>query len=813
MESPSAAENTQAAPPSIARPEASDAAVRAELGVLLSSPTLRDSELLKRFLRYVVEHTLAGEGNQLKEYRLGVDVFGRDASFDPRIDPVVRMAARRLRAKLQEHYANGGKGSLVQIEVPKGGYAARFITSPTPEVTGGEATAQQTLLDKTDPQTGKGKPILHGKGIWISAAILVSAALLAGGFYYYRSLQNRRLTDKDTIVVADFANSTGDAVFDDTLKTALIISLQQSPFLNVLPEQKVIATLRSMTRPPGTKLTADVTRELCQRAGSKAFIAGAIGSLGSEYVLGLKAINCQNQNMLAQQQITAASKEKVLDTLGEAASKLRGQLGESLATVQRFDVPLAEATTSSLDALKAYSLGNETYDDKGPAEALPYHQHAIEIDPNFAMGYAAAGNDYSLLGEIGRANEYFTKAFQLREHASEREKLEITGEYYWTITGELDKATRSYQEQLETYRRAEGYGNLANLYAQQGQYEQSAEMTRQAIRLHPDEAGWYENLANRTLALQRFDEARKILLDAPPPKMNSPLFHSSLYALAFLASDSAAMTEQEKWFASKPDYENWGLALASDTAAYTGHSLKAQELTKQAVDSAVRADSKEGAAIYLTNAALQRAAFGNVKVARQSAADGLQLAPASQGAEVEAALAFAMAGDAARAESMTRVLQKRFPLDTQMQTLWLPAIRAQLAVNRKNPDIAVNSLQAASSTELGMILFVTNVSCLYHVYVRGEAYLAAGQGSAAAAEFQKIIDHNGIVWNCWTGALAHLGVARANALQARASKGADADAARVRALAGYKEFLTLWKDADPDIPILKEAKAEYAKLQ
>jgi tetratricopeptide (TPR) repeat protein len=273
------------------------------------------------------------------------------------------------------------------------------------------------------------------------------------------------------------------------------------------------------------------------------------------------------------------------------------------------------------------------------------------------------------------------------------------------------------------------------------------------------------------------------------------------------------MTEQQQWFAGKPEYENEGLALASDTEAYGGHLGKARELTKRAVDSAVRADNKESGAIWQANAALQQAAYGNAAEARQSAAGALKLAPATQGAESEAALAFAMAGDTARAESLAQDLGRRFPLDTQMQALWLPAIQAQLALDRKNPASALDALPAASPIELGNIPFINNVSCLYHVYVRGEAYLAAGQGSAAAAEFQKILDHSGIVWNCWTGALARLGVARANALQSRTSQGADADAARVRALAAYKDFLTLWKDADPDIPILKQAKAEYAKLR
>jgi eukaryotic-like serine/threonine-protein kinase len=648
-------------------------------------------------------------------------------------------------------------------------------------------------------------------GIWkliIPVAIVVLA--VGGYFYLYRT---PKLTDKDTIVLADFANSTGDPVFDDTLNTALNVSLRQSPFLNVLSDSEVAKTLQLMTRPASTKLTPEVAPELCQRAGSKAYIAGTVGRLGSEYVLGLKAVNCQNGDTLAQEQVTAASKEKVLDALGEAASKLRTELGESLATVQKFDVPLAEATTVSLDALKAYSLGRKAFNEKGPAAALPYHQRAIELDPNFAIGYWALGLCYSDLSEVGRASEYLTKAFQLREHASEREKLSITANYYSNVTGELDKAAQTFQETIESYpRESIMYTDLGIVFALQGQYEKATETTRQALRLAPDRLNSYVNLLNYALALQRFDETRQIIREAQARKMDYFVMHSALYALAFLGADSAAMAEQQRWFTGKPE-ENFGLALASDTEAYGGHLGKSRELTKRAVDSAVRADNKENGARWQAIAAQREAAYGNPAESRQAAAEALKLAPTSQGVEVEAGLASAMAGDMARAESLAQDLGKRFPLDTQMQSLWLPAIQAQLSLDKKNPAVALNALQRASPIELGQIVFVNNISCLYHVYVHGEAYLAAGQGSAAAAEFQKILDHSGIVWNCWTGALAHLGVARANALKSRTSQGADADAARVRALAAYKDFLTLWKDADPDIPILKQAKAEYAKLQ
>jgi len=639
----------------------------------------------------------------------------------------------------------------------------------------------------------------------------VIAALVMGGLIYYRHLrQISKLTDKDTIVLADFANSTGDAIFDDSLKTALIASLRQSPFLNLLSDDRVGATLKLMTRPPDTPLTPEVTREVCQRAHSKAYIAGSIATLGNEYVLGLKAVNCQSGDTLALQQVTAASKEKVLDALGKGASKLRGELGESLATVQKFDVPLEQATTSSLEALKAYSRGD--------------YQRAIELDPNFALGCWMAGF-MSMQDE--RKSEYLTRAFKLREHASQREKLTIEGSYYSEITGELNKAERALREVVETYPRLEEFKimgpsphvMLGFVYMYQGRYEEAEEVTRQSLRFVPHHPFPYFALSTELLALQRFDEARQIIHETQTRKhdaMNPYVVmfpHVALYALAFLGADSAAMAEQQQWFAGKPEYENVGLALASDTEGYAGHLDKARELTKRGVDSAVRVDNKEAAAGYLADAAVQEAAFGNAAHARQRAAEALRLAPASQGVEVEAPLAFAIAGDTARAESLAQDLRKRFPLHTQIQSLWLPAIQAQLALDRKNPALALNTLHTALPIEYGSSGFVPKISCLFPAYIRGEAYIASGQGSPAAAEFQKILDHSGLVGNCWTGALAHLGVARANALQSRTSQGADAGAARVRALAAYKDFLTLWKDADPDIPILKEAKAEYAKLQ
>ena len=649
---------------------------------------------------------------------------------------------------------------------------------------------------------------------FIALAIVLIGALIAGGIYYRSHRQKTSLNEKDTIVVADFSNNTGDAIFDDTLKTALNVSLRQSPFLNPLPDSEVAKTLRLMIRPPDTRLTPEVARELCQRAGSKAYVAGSVSSMGSEYVLGLKAVNCENGDILAQGQVTAASKEKILDALGSATSKLRGELGESLASLRKFDIPLEEATTASLAALKEYSLGERARAEKGPEAAIPYDLRAIELDPNFAMGHRMLANAYNGMGQLGRAMEFYTRAFELRDHASELERLSITAGYYRNVTGELEKAADAYQQMADSYPRgSSAYNNVGLVSAQLGRYEKAEEMTRQAQRLDPTSPLYYENLTVYSLALQKFDETLRIFHDAQARKIDTPGLRTNIYDVAFCTGDSASMEEQLKWFAGRPDDESTGLSLNSDSQAYGGRLAKARELTKQAVDSAKRTDDKESASVYLANLGLEQAAYGYAAAGRQSVDEALTLSSASPGAAIVAALTFAVAADTAHAEPIVRDLTKRFPVGTHMQFFWLPTIHAQLELDRRNPSRALDALRAASAFDLALVAYSNNASCLYPVYVRGEAYLAAGQGGAAAAEFEKILNHNGIVGNCWTGALAHLGVARANALQTRSSQGADRDAARVRTVAAYKDFLTLWKDADADIPILKQAKTEYATFQ
>jgi serine/threonine protein kinase/tetratricopeptide (TPR) repeat protein len=672
----------------------------------------------------------------------------------------------------------------------------------------GQPSAAPSRASEAAAQKKKRWPLLA------AAAVVLLAALIGGGLYY-RSRKSTQLTEKDTIVVADFDNKTGDAVFDDTLKTGLTVALNQSPFLNVLADTRVAATLKLMTRPAGTKLTPDAARELCIRAGSKAYIDGSIANLGNQYVLGLKVVNCQSGETLAQEQVTANGKEKVLNALGDAAAKLRGELGESLVTVEKFDVPLSEATTASLEALQAFSRGKKALTEKGPEAALPYYYRSIQLDPNFASGYVALSAAYSILGEPERQSEYAKKAFELREHASEREKLSIAISYYAGITGELDKYLQVCQQMLGEYGEAAyPYRCLALVTMQVGQYENALQSSRHAKDLAPEDANNYWILGANLIALQHLDEARDTIHEAYARNLDNHLLHYGLYELAFLKGDAWALQEQEHWFVSRPVLEHMGYSLASDSEAYVGHLAKARELTRRSVDSAIRTDSKEAGALWWESAALREAAFGNLAHARQAAAGGMKLSPSSQGVLVQAALAYGMTDDRSLTESLVHEVNERYPLDTQVQSLWLPAIQAQLALNREQATPAVDRLQPAlPPLEYGQIEFLNSLSCLSTSYVRGQAYLAAGQGMAAAAEFQKILDHSGIVGNCWTGALAHLGLARANALQSKNSTGADADAARIRALAAYKDFLSLWKDADSDIPIYKQAKAEYAKIQ
>ena len=637
----------------------------------------------------------------------------------------------------------------------------------------------------------------------VTGATILVFGLVAGGWFFF-SHKTHALTDKDTIVLADFTNTTGDTVFDGALRQGLSVQLEQSPFLSIISDQQIQQTLQMMGRKPDAKLTPEIGRELCQRTGSAAVLDGSIALIGTQYLLTLKAVNCASGESLASTEAQAGDKNHVLDALGKVATDMRAKLGESLSTVQRFDTPLEQATTPSLEALQVYSLGWKTLAEKADsAAAVPLYQRTIRLDRNFAMAYALLGESYSNLGETSLAAESLRKAYELRERVSEREKLYIESDYYLLVNGDLEKARQAFELFAQTYPRD---GNpptmLGIIYTSLGQYDKVLAEMREALRL--DAGGInYTNLASSYLYLNRLEEARATAEEAQAKKLDSPSLRFVLYQLAFLQNDAAGMEQQVTWSGGKPGVEDVLQFFAADTAAYSGRLRKARDLSRRAVASAERTEEKETAAGYEAEAALREALFGNADAARQNAAAAVALAPGSRDAEAQAALSYALAGDATHAQSLADDLAKRFPQDTVVQSVWLPTVRAQIEISRKNPARSIELLQAAAPYELGMLSWSAINSCLYPVYVRAEAYLSAQQGQLAATEFQKILDHRGLLWNCATGALAHLGLARAYVLQGDT----------VKAKSAYQDFLALWKGADPDIPILVAAKSEYAKLK
>jgi serine/threonine protein kinase/tetratricopeptide (TPR) repeat protein len=630
----------------------------------------------------------------------------------------------------------------------------------------------------------------------VPAAVVVVAALAAGGIYY-RSHRARPLTDRDTIVLADFTNTTGDSIFDDTLKQALATQLAQSPFLNILSDQRLNETLRLMGRSPGERITMETAREICERTQSTAVLAGSIGNLGSQYVLGLNAINCKNGDSLGREEMQGSRKEDVLNMLGKAATSLREKLGESLASIQKFDAPVELATTTSLEALKAYSLGGRAMATSG--DALPLLKHAVELDPNFAEAYSALATLYGNRGETDLAAANAQKAFDLRGRVSEREKLDISSRYYWTVLGDLDQESHVYEVWEQTYPRdAEPHNDRGVNFRIFGEYERALAEHQQAVRLEPNFGTAYENVAEDFCNLNRLDEAKQTAQQASIRWPDRADVHADLYLLAFLEHDAKAMDAHVAALSGKPD-EGWLLATHSDTQAYFGRLKESRELLRRALEAEKRENAKESAAVLEALGALREAEFGNSEIARKAASAALV---SSSGKDVKAlvSVVFARSGDPAHAQALADELNKRFPSDTLLQRYWLPTIRSSIELARNNAPGAFAALQGLSY-ELGSIGAAGG--SMYPVYLRGQAHLMSRQSNEAAADFQKILDHRFIVLNSPTGALAHLGLGRASVLSGEVAK----------ARTAYQDFFALWKDADPDIPILKQAKAEYARLQ
>jgi eukaryotic-like serine/threonine-protein kinase len=638
---------------------------------------------------------------------------------------------------------------------------------------------------------------LH-RSSWIGGAALLGILAISAAAYFWLHAK-APLAEKDPIVIADFTNTTGDAVFDGALRQGLASQLEQSPFLNIVSDDQIARTLKLMRQAPDVRLTHDVVRDLCQRVGAAAAINGSIAKLGNSYAVGLTALNCRTGETLAQEQETSDDKDRVLGALGKAAAKLRSKLGESRASLAKYDVPLDQATTPSLEALQAFSLARQAANSRGDFQAaVQFLKRAVSLDPNFAIAYAALGSTYNNLGESALAHENLKRAYDLQERASEREKLYISTFYFEMAVGDLEKTVQSYEIWEQTYPHdLVPVGNLGRAYSQLGQYDKALTASLHALELYPDVLH-YGNVAADYVWLNRLDEAEAMSAQARAQKMDSLNLHVISYTLGFLKNDGAAMSRELAWAAGKPGIEDPFLFLESDTAAYSGQFRKAREWEARAESSAAQAEEKDVAAGYFASGAVRDALFGFSQEAKVSAERALKDST-ERDVESGAALVLAIAGDAATAQKLAADLDQRFPQDTWVHFLDLPEIRAALDLGRNSAAKAIEDLRASAPYELSQGDLDTPLGC---AYLRGEAYLALRDGNAAAAEFQKLLDHRGVVGNAPIGALAHLGIARAYALQGDAAK------ARI----GYNEFFALWKDADPDIPILQQAKAEYAKL-
>jgi eukaryotic-like serine/threonine-protein kinase len=690
--------------------------------------------------------------------------------------------------------------------IPKSGYRL-VIPVVYPQEAPAAQISEKAVIAKgdTEIQAASDKNRRFRLAKLIASALFLALAVAI--FLWYRLRPVHVLTDKDVIVLADFDNHTAEPVFDNILKTGLVIDLEQSPFLSVMPDLKMGEILKQMRRTPGDHITPEIGREICLRTSGKAVLTGSITSLGQHYVLQLKATNCQTGETLAAVQAEAQSREKVIQALGEAGGRLRSKLGESIFSIKENDKPLEEVTTSSLQALQAYSEGIRVFKQKGDAASIPFFYRALELDPNFASAYLVLGICYANLGETSLSIENVRRAYSLRNRLIEPERYFVTSWYYAQITGEYAKAIEQLQLLIQEYPRNErAYIPLASYNISLGQYDKAATAYRELLRRSPEHAIGY-NLFFVDLILNREDEAQAVLNQGLARFPNNPLLHGLSYLQAFLKNDRTAMQEQLTWGTGKPGIENWLLYLESSTNIYYGRLRQGREFVRAAVAAELRNNAREAAAGEHALLAIVEAEFGHYDRACQLARTAVALSP-GRDVRILAAAALASARDLTGAQKHIDDLNKEFPLDTLIQNYWLPAIRARIELHKGHPGRALELLQAVQPYELAL-----TEPRMYAIYIRGQAHLAAGNAADAAADFQKILNHPALVGNSVTGPLAHLHLARARALEVRSLHGWASEDTRIKVRAAYQGFFTLWKDADPDIPILKQAKVEYAKLQ
>jgi eukaryotic-like serine/threonine-protein kinase len=637
---------------------------------------------------------------------------------------------------------------------------------------------------------------------WIAIAAVVVLLAVAIGIWRLISHRPAVLSAKDTVVLADFANTTGDAMFDGTLRQGLAIQLEQSPFLSLISDQRIQHMLHLMGQAPGVRFSGELARGVCERTGSAAVLEGSIAPLGSEYVLDLQAKSCRTGEVLDHEQAQAAKKEDVLNALSQIAARFRKRVGESLTTIQEHNTPLAEATTSSLEALEAYSAGWKLHTTSGAMAALPLVRRAVEIDPNFALAHATLGRQYADLDESDLSTMSTIRAWQLKDRASDREKFFIAATYEILATGNLEQARQICEAWAHTYpREALPHVMLSgNPNKAAGRYEQAVAEARKAIEFDPDFAIAYFNLGVNNVYLNRPEEAENTLRRAIGRGLDIDEFSMLQHDVAFLKGDLDGMEREASRARERTGAEAWISNKEAFALAYSGHLQQARILSQRAVDQAMQESQPERAGLWEAGASLREVFFEQVPDARKRAVAALKLSN-SREVQYGAALTFALSGDSSRAQTLADDLEKRFPEDTVVRFSYLPVLRARIALNQGDSARAIEMLETATPYELGASrgLF----GALYPIYVRGEAHLAAHRGPEAAREFQRILDHRGIVGSDPIGALARLQLGRALALSGDT----------IKAKSAYQDFLTLWKDADPNIPILSQARSEYAKLQ
>ncbi len=636
--------------------------------------------------------------------------------------------------------------------------------------------------------------------------ITLGVALLAASGYSLYAYLNRlpKISEGDAVVLGDFSNTTGQAIFDGSLREALGVSLAQSPYVDLVSSEKVSAALRALGRPLDQRVTRDLMPAICGATKAKAFLAGGIAASGGKYKISLDIFSCASGSAMAATDAEAGNERGVLHALGTAAAELRREFGEGPESIEKYDTPLERATSPSLEALKFYSEGRRLTRDKGALEGVGALQKAVEIDRRFALAYSSLAVSHYNLNQNARASDEIRQAFEMAERQTARERLQITTLYYDLGTGDVKKAIVSYKQWISLYPHDDvPWGDLSSEYFLVGDYEEAAANAKQALHLEPSSVAWYENLSTADIALQRLDEADSVLKDAFSKKLDDPSLHANMYALAFLRGDARTMQNEANATVGKPSGEDTMLAMQADTEAFSGRLRKAREFSRRAVESAQKAELAEPAAIWSGLAGLREAAFGNSGEARKDADEVLRIAPNSRDAQTLAALILARTGEMQRAQAISDDLSARYVSNTMIQMAWIPAIRAQMAIARQNSLGALQSLETVRPYERGQMIGNLSNCCLIPIYLRGEAYLMAEKGSQAVAEFQKILDDRGVVANCWSGSLALLGKARGQVLVGY----------KAAARTSYEQFLGRWKDADVDVPIFKAARAEYAKLK